>query len=67
MAEIPALGSRELLRRVAGSVLIMFAARLGTFIPVPDIDLTALPEMRLRRALPAIPPACSTSCNQACK
>ena len=65
MAEIPALGSRELLRRVAGSVLIMFAARLGTFIPIPDINLTALPEMRPWRALPAVPPGCLIGCNGA--
>ncbi|KAK9833436.1 hypothetical protein WJX81_005377 [Elliptochloris bilobata] len=43
---MPVLGSKELLRRAAGSLLFMLVARLGTFIPIPNVDLSALPDMQ---------------------
>ena len=42
---LPALRSPKLRRRVRGALLILAASRLGTFVPIPGVDLSALPEM----------------------
>ena len=42
---LPALRNPKLRRRVRGALLILAASRLGTFIPIPGVDLSALPEM----------------------
>jgi hypothetical protein len=52
VALLPALGSRELLRRAAGCLLIVFGIRLGSYVPLADVDLLAMPEMQQWSALP---------------
>ena len=42
---LPALGSPKLRRRVRGTLLILAASRLGTFVPIPNVNLSTLPEM----------------------
>ena len=42
---LPALSSPKLRRRVRGALLILAASRLGTFVPIPNVNLSALPEM----------------------
>ena len=51
---LPALGSRELLRRAAGCLLIVFGIRLGSYVPLADVDLLAMPEMQQGSAPPQV-------------